>query len=286
MKKLLLLSTLSLLIATTVWAAPPTPGSTTAYLTPATVADKGLAGFTFDTDNMAWLQTWIGRPDGTGYDRLYDNVSADWTGSEGLPPGSIYQTVDSSLEKRAYWQGYFGVPGFLGDLTGAYLSCDVYSTAGWLTIANGASGDDGHVYARWVVSSTCAGDPARYDMFVSKRAASIDLNSFTGWRNFTISLDAGNFVRWPNGVCGTYDFAEVLQNYDQVGLYVFSGSDDPSDFDGSGATWVTLDGVSRLQHYGAYADEGTATWGVDNFYATGPVPNEAASFGKVKALFR
>ncbi len=286
MKKLLLLAIICLFAATMAQAAPPAPGGTTAYFPLVNGADKDLAGFTFDTDNMGWLQTWIGRPDGTGYDRLYDNVPADWTGSEGNPPGSILQTVDSSLEKRAYWQGYYGERGFLGDLAGATLSCDVYSTSGWQTIANGASGDDGNVYARWVISSTCPSDPTKYDMFVSLRAYSIDLNSFTGWQHFTIGLDAGNFMRWPNGVCGTYDFADVLQYYDQVGLYVFSGSDDPSDFDGSGATWVVVGGVYRLQHYGAFAVEGTAAWGIDNFFADGPVADEAASFGKVKALFR
>lgn len=286
MKKLLLFATLCLLASTAIQAAPPTPGNSAAHFPVAIGTDKGLAGFTFDADNMAWLQTWIGRPDGTGYDRLYDNTDADWSGSEGNPPGSILQTVDSGLEKRAYWQGYFGSTGFLGELTGAFLSCDVYSTGNWQTIANGASGDDGHVYARWVVSSTCASDPGKFDMFISIRAASIDLNSFTGWHNFTVGLDPGNFMRWPNSPCGAYDFAQVLLNYDQVGLYVFSGSDDLSDYDGSGATWITLDGVSRLQHYGAYATSGTATWGIDNFFATGPVPSEAASFGEVKALFR
>ena len=118
MKKLLLLSLLCLLAATAVQAAPPTPGNTTAYFPFISGADKGLAGFTFDTDNMDWLQTWIGRPDGTGYDRLYDNVPADWSGSEGNPPGSILQTVDSGLEKRAHWICYYGIGGFLRDMTG------------------------------------------------------------------------------------------------------------------------------------------------------------------------
>ncbi len=288
MKQLLLTITLSVALLSCIQAqaAPPVAGQETSFDTHAVGPDKALAGFTFDTDNMQWQQTWVGRPDGTGYDRLYSNAPADWFGGQGNPPGSILQTVGTDLDQRAYWLGYIGEPGFLGDMTGAYLSCDVYSTGNWVTIANGASGDDGNVYARWVISAECAANPGTYDMFVSLRTASIDLNGFTGWQHFSVPLDAANFMRWPNSVCGTLDFTGVLQAYDQVGLYVFSGSDNPDDFNGQGGTWVIIDGVYRLQHYGANATGGVATWGVDNFFADGPVADEPASFGRVKALFR
>ncbi len=283
-KGTVLLTVVVLLLAALAAAVPPPPGATRSAVVPMTAA-KDLSGFTFDTDNEGWLQTWIGRPDGTGYDRLYDNVPADFAAGEGQPPGCIMQTVGTDLDQRAYWMGYLGTPAFLGDLHGMWLMMDFYSTGGWRTIADGAGGDDGNVYARWVIAVDDGN--GNYDMFVSRRAASVDLNAFTGWTTAAVQLEESNFFRWPNYVWGQYDFSGVLSNYTQVGVYVFSGTDQQSDIDGSSGTWVVLDGVYRLQHYGAYAPGGSASWGLDNLVAVeNPVANREATWSRVKSLYR
>ncbi len=268
-------------------ASPPVPQHPLGGARPAISPEKSFSDFTFDSDNQGWLETYVGRPDGAGYDRLYPNTPAIHTFAEGNPPGSILQTVGVELDQRAYWQGYYGEVQFLGDLADAHLQVDVYSTGNWRTIADGADGDDGTVYARWVISTTCATNPALYDMFISTRSASVDLNGFTGWQTFTVDLTDANFFRWPNGVCGSLGFTDVLQAYDQIGLYIFSGTDDVADINGGTGTWISLDGVSRLKHYGGYAESGQAAWGLDNLVGGGnSVPDLPTSMGSVKALFR
>ena len=289
MKRILLLTlSLSLILACSASADSmlPVPGSPASGSAAFGAVDKDLTSFTFDSDNQDWLMTYAGRPTGFTYDTLYPNEPADHTMSEGNPPGSIFQQVTSDLDQRAYWLGYIGTtPQFLGDLSDASLVCDVYSTANWQTLANGANGDDGNVYARWVISKACGGD--YYDMFISTRAASIDLNSFTGWQNFSVILAESNFIRWPNFPCNILSFTEVLLDYDHVGLYVFSGTDDVANINGGTGTWGTVDGISRLMHYGAFATDGDGVWGVDNMWAEGnSVAIEESSFGSVKALFR
>ncbi len=289
MKRLLLL-TLSLILVLACSALAdsllPVPGSPVSGSSAFGAADKSMTAFTFDTDNQGWLMTYVGIPGALAYETLYTNGPADHTTTEGLPPGSIFQQVTSDINQRAYWLGYISAsPQFLGDLSDASLVSDVYSTANWQTLANGASGDDGNVYARWVISKSCT--DGTYDMFISNRAASIDLNSFTGWQNFSVILALSNFFRWPNAICGNLSFEEVLLDYDQVGLYVFSGTDDILNINGGTGTWGTVDGKSRLMHYGAFATSGDGVWGVDNLWAEGnSVPVESTSFGSVKALFR
>ena len=288
MKRLLLTLSLILVLAFSATAGPvfPVPGSPTTDSDAFGAADKSLTSFTFDTDNQGWLMTFVGLPAGMTYETLYPNGPADHTMSEGLPPGSIYQQVTANIDQRAYWLGFISpAPQFLGDLADASLVSEVYSTANWQTLANGANGDDGNVYARWVISTSCVG--GTYDMFISTRAASIDLNSFSGWQNFSVYLAASNFIRWPNAVCGNLSFEDVLLNYDQVGLYVFSGTDDVENINGGTGTWGTVDGYPRLMHYGAFATAGDGVWGVDNMHAEGnSFPVEDTSFGSVKALFR
>jgi len=281
--QLLILSLILILAAAATAGFPlPVPGSPAAG---AGVAAKTLSNFTFDTDNQDWLMTFVGLPAGATYETLYPNEPADHTMSEGLPPGSIFEQVTDDIDKRAYWLGYIGAPQFLGDLADASIYSDVYSTANWQTLANGADGDDGHVYARWVISASCGG--GTYDMFISTRAASIDLNAFSGWQNFNVAMVQNNFIRWPNAVCGGLSFAEVLQNYDSFGLYVFSGTDDVENINGGTGTWGTVGGVSRVMHYGAFATDGDGVWGIDNIHAEGnSVAMEKSSFGSLKALFR
>jgi len=289
MKRLLLLTlSLILVLAFSVTAGPmlPVPGSPAADSDAFWGVDKALTSFTFDTDNQGWLMTYIGLPAGATYEMLYPNGPADHTMSEGVPAGSIYQQVTANIDQRAYWLGYISPTNqFLGDLADASLVSHVYSTGNWQTLANGANGDDGNVYARWVISKSC--DGGTYDMFISTRAASVDLNSFTGWGNFSVYLSESNFIRWPNAVCGVLSFEELLQDYDQIGLYVFSGTDDVANINGGTGTWGSVGGYSRLMHYGAFATAGDGVWGVDNMHAEGnSVPVENTSFGSVKALFR
>ncbi|MEA2107911.1 MAG: PEP-CTERM sorting domain-containing protein [Pseudomonadota bacterium] len=232
----------------------------------------GLANatpFTYDTDNQGWQQSYIGRPSGSTYDTLYPRQAADWTDTEGNPAGSIFQTADG-INQRAYWLGYIE-DNSLGDLTGMRLQTDIRSTNNWQTIANGASGDDGNVYARWVIANDVStGTETSYNMFISNRAASIDVNQLNGWETHSVALEESNFLRWPNYDADTQTFADLLSDYDSIGLYLFSGTDTISNIDGGTGTWDN----NRLLHYGAYNDSGTATWGLDNFQAA-PVPEPA-----------
>ena len=82
--------------------------------------------YTFDYDNQGWEQGFVGRPEGTTYDQLFENEPADWDSDSGNPPGSIYQTAQG-IDKRAYGMGYLE-PNFLGDLTGMKLTVDLWST--------------------------------------------------------------------------------------------------------------------------------------------------------------
>lgn len=225
--------------------------------------------FTFDADDEGWEQIYVGRPAGATYDTLFGSGMAGWTAAEGNSPGSIFQTVGTATTTRAYWMGKIGPDNLLGDLTGQSLQTDIWSTSNWVTIADGAGGDDGHVYARWVIANEI-GTSDTWNMYVSKRSASIDLNDVTGWETHAIALDEANFLRWPNSDANTQDFADLLSDYDQIGLYVFSGTDTMANIDGGTGTW----GAGHvLNHYGAHATDGFATWGLDNFAA---VPEPAS----------
>ena len=221
----------------------------------------GLANatpFTYENNNQEWLQTYVGRPSsGSTYEILYSNTAADWTNSEGNLPGSIYQTA-TGINERAYWLGYI-TDNSLGDLSGMQLQTDIRSTNNWQTIAGG------NVYARWVIANEVGTD---YNMFISKSFASIDANSLNGWETHSVVMEESNFLRWPNSDANTQTFAELLSDYDSIGLYLFSGTDTISNINGGTGTWEN----SRLLHYGAYSnDSNDATWGLDNFQAA-PVP--------------
>ncbi len=245
-----------------------------------------ISNFHFDTNNEGWLHTYVGMPPGATYETLYENTSAPWSPTGGDPDGHVLQTVGSDRDQRAYWLGFIGDNGFMGDLEGRLIQTNVYSTGNWITIsgANGAvGGDDGNVYARWVISREVGGS---YGMYISKRAVSLDMNSFTGWSNLVVGVTAGNFMRWPNGDDPSITWSEVMTEYNSIGLYIFSGTDDMSDVGGGGTTWFNDGGISRVQHYGAGAISGTATWGVDNPTAGfGVISEEEVSFGQLKKLY-
>ncbi len=288
----LLLLTLPVLLAATALAGNglPVPGPTVWHAPLLNTDSRDLSQFTFDTDNENWQETYVGLPAGYSYETLYPNGPALHTMSLGDPAGCIFQTVDTEVDQRAYWMGYYGDSGFFGDIRGLLLQANIYSTSNWRTISSengGAGGDDGNVYARWVISWTNPSDPTQYAMYIARRGVSIDLNSFSGWTEVMINVEESNFLRWPNSDWSGPDFADVMANYDQIGMYVFSGTDDLNDVNGNGTTWFNDNGTSRLQHFGAYAGSGNATWALDNVVAnTGVVATERTSLDKLKALYR
>lgn len=248
-----------------------------------------ISSFTFDVDHQDWQMTYVGLPPGASYEQLYPNTSALWSPTLGDPAGSVYQTVTADRDQRAYWLGYIGNHGFMDDINGLSLQGNIYSTGNWTTISGdngGAGGDDGQVYARWVVSRESDGG-GTYAMYISTRSASLDMNSFTGWETFVIDVSESNFIRWPNSPDPGPSFQDVMADYDQIGLYLFSGTDDVEDINGGGTTWFVDGGVQRLQHYGAGATAGEATWAVDNITVdSNVVQTTGMSIDALKALFR
>ncbi len=230
--------------------------------------------FYYNSDEQGWQQTFVGRPAGSTYDVLYANTAADWRANNGNPDGNIYQ-IAGGVNKRAYWMGYNN-SNFLGDLNGSKLQTDIYSTNNWQTLANGSGGDDGNVYARWVISHDVGNN--LYNMFISDRANSININTIAGWETHSIELNADNFFRWPNSAANSETFEQVLSNYSSIGLYIFSGTDLISNMNGGTGTWNSN---SQLLHYGAYSnDNNNALWALDNFQAvTVPEPVTFLLFG-------
>jgi len=217
--------------------------------------------FYYDSNEQGWQQAFVGRPAGSAFDTLYSNSSADWRATAGHPNGNIYQTA-RGVNQRAYWMGYSS-SNFLGDLNGTRLQTDIFSSNNWQTLASGSGGDDGNVYARWVISHDM-GDGS-YNMFVSNQANSININMLAGWESHSIELDIDNFFRWPNAAAGTETLSQVLSHYSSIGLYIFSGTDSISNINGGAGTWNS---GSQLVHYGAYSnDTNDAVWALDNFQA-------------------
>ncbi len=280
---------LIILLAAPTLAGPvlPVPGSPDGF--PDLGYRATISSFFFNSDNEGWQMTYVGRPAGGTYELLFTNSAADWSASLGDPVGSVYQTVTEDRDQRAYWLGYIGEHGFMGDLNGLILQCNVYSSGDWTTISGqngGAGDDDGRVYARWVVSRE-SDTGGTYAMYISTRSVSLDMNGFTGWETFAVNVDAGNFIRWPNSPDPGPSFLDVMSDYDQIGLYLFSGTDDIADMNGGGTTWFNDGGISRLQHFGAGALSGEATWAVDNVTVdSGVVAIEAVTLEGLKAFFR
>jgi len=243
------------------------------FIVVALVVDIHAAPYNFNADNEGWLQSYIGRPTTTAstYDTLFPVTGADWEGTNGNPDGNIYQNANG-IDQRAYWMGV-NRKNLFGDLTGKSLQTDIFSTNNWQTIANGRFGDDGNVYARWVISNK-VGDS--YNMFISNSNVSIDINNLNGWETKSVLLTETNFTRWANQAANSQSFLEVLANYSSIGLFLFSGTDTISNTDGGTGTWED----NRLLHYGAYSNNGiTATWRLDNLQAVPisvPVPVPAA----------
>ncbi len=287
MKKLTLL-TIALLVAVSATAAPilEVPGLPSGSMGG---SSREISAFYFDNDNEGWQMAYFGYPPGGTYDTLYPNEPALWSSILGDPAGCIYQTVADDLDQRAYWMGFIGDHGFMGDINGQTLQCNVYSTGNWTTVSGlngGVGGDDGNVYARWVISRESDGGGA-WAMYISNQSTCLDMNSFTGWEIFAVDVSESNFSRWPNSPDPTQSFEDVMSDYDQIGLYMFSGTDDMADVSGAGTSWGLYDGIYRLQHYGASSTGGEATWAVDNPTAgDGTISTRSVTFDGVKALYR
>ncbi len=287
MKKMLLL-TLVLIVATSAIAAPgmEVPGVPQGY---ASANKTEVSGFYFNSDNEGWQMDYVGMPSGATYETLYPVEPALWSSTLGDPIGSVYQTVGTDRDQRAYWLGFVGDHGFMGDINGQMLQCNVYSTGNWTTISRdngGAGDDDGNVYARWVIARESDAGGA-WAMYISNRNVSLDMNSFSGWTTFAVDVNDMDFTRWPNSPDPGPSFMDVMADYDQIGLYLFSGTDDMNDVNGSGTTWFNDAGTSRLQHYGASATSGDATWAIDNTTkGDDVVTTESTTFDGVKALYR
>ncbi len=288
MKKLIMLA-ITMLLALPVMAAPihEVPGLPSGSM--GAPSREDISGFHFDTDNEGWQMTYVGDAPGSTYDTLYPNEPALWSSILGDPVGSIFQTVTDDVAQRAYWQGFIGDHGFMGDLNGQMIQCNVYTTGNWTTISGlhgGLGGDDGNVYARWVIArESDAG--GTWAMYISNRSVSLDMNGFSGWEIFAVDVNETNFSRWPNSPDPSQSFMQVMSDYDQIGLYIFSGTDDMTDVDGGGTTWVTHNGTSRLAHYGTVSTGGDATWAIDNpTVGDGVVSTQSTTFDGVKALYR
>jgi len=242
--------------------------------------------YTFDTGNEGWQQSYVGRPSGgSGYDTLFPSTPAAWRATNGNPAGNIYQTANET-DQRAYWMGNMS-DNALGNLTGMRLQTDIFSTNNWQTLANGSYGDDGNVYARWVIANNI-GDTDNdgfdeYNMFISKQSASININLLQGWETHSVLLEEDNFLRWPNYAANTQDFSDVLADYTSIGLYLFSGTDTISNINGGTGTWAN----NQLLHYGAFSNNGDeAMWALDNFQAEQvPEPATLLLFGAGLAGF-
>ncbi|BCL59475.1 hypothetical protein DGMP_01680 [Desulfomarina profundi] len=216
---------------------------------------------------------------GPGYDTLFPSSAADWRATSGNPAGNIYQKANGT-DQRAYWMGNIS-DNTLGDLTGMRLQTDIFSTNNWKTLANGSYGDDGNVYARWVIANNI-GDTDNdgfdeYNMFVSKRSSSININLLQGWETHSVLLKEDNFLRWPNYDANNQSFSDVLADYTSIGLYLFSGTDTISNINGSTGTWEN----NQLLHYGAFSNNNEeALWALDNFQAKQvPEPATLLLFG-------
>lgn len=294
MNKMIL--TVLILAATFSMVAGAVPGLPEGSPDPASRED--ISTFYFNNDNEGWQSAFVGWQDGDSHDNVFPNVPAQWSPSLG-DNGAIFQEaptiagmVSDDPNTRAYWLGYIGQHGFMGNLLQKTLQCNVLSTGSWQNFSSKCAGTNEKIVARFVVSrESDAG--GTYAMYVSRGAVSLDMNSFTGWETFALSVNQETFMRWPNLDDPSQSFSEVMAHYDQIGLYLFTETDDLNNINGGEGTWIcegcyNPNGICSLVHYGAYGTDNMGRiWGVDNLTANyGVVFTDSTTMGSLKALFR
>lgn len=187
---------------------------------------------TFDSSNAGWLNVTVNNSGATAYS------SSLWSASGGNPSGHITGYVNDGTDgKRLYGiQAPFGTTLF-GNLTGQTLTVD-YRIDGSVSGPNEAMVRFyfGHYDGQ-----------SRY--WVSNDSYSWDPNSASAWTTHTVLLSEANFTFWPNQNTGDYTFAQVLMNYNDIGL-------------------VFADGFTNNQTLGFTGD---ATIHIDNFGVV-PIP--------------
>jgi hypothetical protein len=170
---------------------------------------------------------------------------------------------------------YFdATPNLFGDLTGQTLTA-AFTRLGnqvFQTLANQP------VRLRWTLAKyEDPNDPIDTRLetrYFSKESVSIDINDASfhnNWVNQSILMDESNFLLWPNQQMGALlSFADLLQDYDSIGFFLTTDSDDLDDYNSN--SWFLLGDTYRVPHYGAYSECFEAYWGLDNFGVVVPEP--------------
>jgi hypothetical protein len=99
---------------------------------------------------------------------------------------------------------------------------------------------------------------------VSNDTFSWDPNEDTTWTTHQIELLEGNFMLWPNQNNGDMTFAEVLSDYNDIGL-------------------VFADGFASNATLG-FSSENGATIHIDNFGTVVPIPGGVWLLGSMLGL--
>lgn len=247
-------------------------------------ASAALATSTFDTDGESWIyqnmyfQT--GPYAGGGYDAVTSPATitdltpfGTYSATGGHDGGYIYLSSDGTQMPRPYHMGRYG-GAWLGDLTGTTLAAEFMRLGDdWRTV-NGSTGAAAPTL-RWVITDAAiSGNAWEATWYVSKAAASIDVNSLTdAWTSYDIAMLEENFFLWPNAT-GTMAFADMLSGYNMVGVSLYYGLD-------TGFGWVY---PNHLPSYGAYSAGTESILGMDNFGVVVPEPMTMALFGSGLAV--
>jgi hypothetical protein len=189
----------------------------------------------FDTNNAGWLADRISGSTITTPSATYNTTGGD-------PDGYISGSVNNTATRLYGFQPAFTPSPYttFGNLTGAYLTTDFKSSG---TVST--STPEVRFYIGKYVGTT-------YNYFVTKDAYSWNPNSDTSWTTHNVFMNASNFMSWPNQNAGTITFANMLSQYNDIGL-VFNA-----------------DSLFANANLG-FSSTGGATLRVDNF-GSSPVP--------------
>ena len=224
-------------------------------------------------------------------------------GNGSMTGGSLSQSVSTNADARATWYS-FGYEGTnaqgqaltLGNSGLTSLSASVAVTGDALQRVTGKA-DAGYLMGDSLTTSTSGVSMAWYVMsqdslgswniWLSNAANRIDLNAVrTGAasNNFSVALDASNFVTFPGYPQGSASFASTVASAQYFGLLVTSNTASGADFDGMkfnqivnttpGTAWNTYE-IQRNGNYGAYST-GSSTITISNAV---PAPGAIALLG-------